>query len=266
MKLRIFVVVNALVLVSAVPAAAQSVSTPEASGSSTIAQPAPVAPTPRHTGLVAMTKGLFSDFTHLPSKENLYWAASGGAIALSLHPLDAKVSRQVRGNDTADAIFRPGRIIGAFPTVFGASAAVYAIGRISDKPEVSHLGMDLLRAIALSSILTEAIKVSTHRERPDSSNHFSFPSGHASDTFAVATALERHLGWKYSIPAFLFSSYVAASRLPSNRHWLSDVAFGAAVGVIAGRTVGSHERHTPVVPITPVVTDHGVALVHNRAW
>ena len=228
-----------------------------------IEQPAPAAPTPRHTGIKAMFKGLGEDFKHLPSKENLLWAGVGGAAALAVHPLDDKVSRQAIGNTTADTIFKPGRIVGAFPTVFGASAVVYAIGRIRDEPEVSHLGMDLLRAIAVSTALTQAIKYSTRRERPDLSTRNSFPSGHAADTFAVATALQRHLGWRYSIPAYLFASYVAGSRLPANRHWLSDVVFGGAVGVIAGRTVGSHERHASVAPVS---VPGGMALLYSRAW
>ena len=33
------------------------------------------------------------------------------------------------------------------------------------------------------------------------------------------------------------ASYVAASRLAENKHFLSDVVFGAAVGLAAGRTV-----------------------------
>jgi hypothetical protein len=33
------------------------------------------------------------------------------------------------------------------------------------------------------------------------------------------------------------ASYVAASRVQMKRHYLSDVAFGAALGIVAGRTV-----------------------------
>ena len=118
----------------------------------------------------------------------------------------------------------------------------------------------------MSSLVTHGIKYTTRRERPDLSGKTSFPSGHAADTFAVATALERHLGWRYAIPGYLFASYVAASRLPANRHWLSDVVFGAAVGTIAGRTVGSHEREHPLLPVSPVSVPGGMALVYSRAW
>jgi hypothetical protein len=40
-------------------------------------QPAGPPPTPRHTGIKAMTKHLVTNFTYLPSMENLYWAGAG---------------------------------------------------------------------------------------------------------------------------------------------------------------------------------------------
>lgn len=87
--------------------------------------------------------------------------------------------------------------------------------------------------------------------------------GHAADTFAFATALERHLGWRFAVPAYVFSSYVAASRLPANRHWLSDVVFGSAVGIIAGRTVTATEASKYPVAIT-AVPGGGVAVMVTR--
>ena len=69
---------------------------------------------------------------------------------------------------------------------------------------MSHVGMDLIQALAVSEFMTQTLKHITNRERPDQSNNTSFPSGHAADTFAFATALERHLGW--STPCLLTSS------------------------------------------------------------
>ena len=82
------------------------------------------------------------------------------------------------------------------------------------------------------------------RERPDGSGANSFPSGHAADTMAFATALERHFNWKFYMPAYAAATYVAISRLHDNRHFASDVAAGAAVGIIAGRTV-TRTGHRP---------------------
>jgi hypothetical protein len=235
---------------------------PPADGSAGAQQPSGPPATPRHTGVKAMLKGLVSDVGHLPSKENLAWAAAGGGMALAAHPFDDDVHDALVGNDTADAIFKPGQILGQFATLMTAASATYIIGRAKDEPRVSHVGMDLIRSIAISEGLTQSIKYTVRRERPDGSSKNSFPSGHAADTFAVATALERHLGWRFAGPAYALASYVAISRLPANRHWLSDAVFGSAVGVIAGRTVTSRESQES--PFHVALIHGGAAIVYVR--
>jgi len=226
-------------------------------------QPAGPPPTPRHTGIKAMAKHVVTNFKYLPSMENLYWAGAGGGLALAAHPFDDNVNEALVGNDTAEKIFKTGEILGELGTLLGSASAVYAVGRIKDQPKVSHLGMDLIEALAMSEALTQTIKYTTRRERPDGSGKNSFPSGHAADTFAFATALERHLNWKFSVPAYIFSSYVAMSRLPANRHWLSDAVFGSAVGIIAGRTVTSHESERPY-PVAVTIVPGGAAIMYVR--
>jgi hypothetical protein len=227
-----------------------------------IPQPAGPPPTPRHTGIKAMLTGLVTDVEHLPSRENLMWVGIGGGLALAAHPFDKRVNRELVGHTRAENFFKPGEVIGELGTLLGGASAVYAIGRLKDEPKVSHVGMDLIQALALSEGLTQTLKYTTRRERPDHSGRNSFPSGHAADTFAFATALERHLGWRFAGPAYVFASYVAVSRLPANRHWLSDAVFGAAVGIIAGRTVTSREAHP--YPVAVVYVPGGAAVVFSR--
>src|SRR5262245_8278867 len=226
-----------------------------------ITQPAGPPPTPRHTGIKAMVKDLASDVAHLPSRENLFWVAVGGGLALAAHPFDDNVNRSLVGSNAADKFFKAGEVLGELGSLLGSATAIYVVGRAKDQPKVSHVGMDLIEAIAVSEGVTQALKFTTRRERPDGSGRNSFPSGHAADTFAFATALERHLGWKGAVPAYIFSSYVAISRLPANRHWLSDAVFGSAVGIIAGRTVTRHGREFPIVP---EAVPGGVAIVYVR--
>jgi len=224
-------------------------------------QPAGPPPTPRHTGIKAMVKGLGSDFTHLPSKENLFWVSIGGGLALAVHPADESVNQAMVNSDFAHDFFKFGSYLGELYTLLPAAITVYTVGRAKDEPKVSHTGMDLLRSLAVSETLVNALKYTTRRQRPDGSGKNSFPSGHASDTFAFATALERHLGWKGAIPAYILSSYVAVSRLPDNRHWLSDVVFGSSIGIIAGRTVTRHGREFPVAFAT---VPGGAAILYVR--
>src|SRR5262245_26162571 len=74
-------------------------------------QPAGPPPTPRHTGIKAMSKHLVTNFKYLPSKENLLWAGAGGGLALAAHPFDDDVNRELVGNDTAENIFKTGEIL-----------------------------------------------------------------------------------------------------------------------------------------------------------
>jgi hypothetical protein len=232
-----------------------------ASAGQVIQKPEGPAPTPRHTGIKAMVKDLGQDVIHLPSKENLFWAGVGGGLALAAHPADDNVNESLVNSDFAHNFFLPGKYLGSLPVLLGAATTTYIVGRTKDEPKVSHVGMDLIQALLISELMTQTLKHATNRERPDGSDDTSFPSGHAADTFAFATAFERHMGWKYAVPAYVFSSYVAISRLPANRHWLSDAVFGSAVGIIAGRTV---TRHGAAFPVAVTAVPGGAEVVYVR--
>jgi membrane-associated phospholipid phosphatase len=151
-----------------------------------------------------MLKGLLINFGNLPSKENFFLAGVGGGLALAAHPADDNVNAHLLGKGWAENVFTPGAIMGNGLTLLGAAATVYAVGRVKDELKVSHVGMDLLRSLAVAEGVTQTVKYTVRRERPDGSGRNSFPSGHAADTFAFATALERHLGWRGAVPAYVF--------------------------------------------------------------
>jgi membrane-associated phospholipid phosphatase len=223
--------------------------------------PAGPPPTPEHTGFLAMIKGLGHDVMHLPSRENLLWVGIGTGLSLAAHPLDPHANDALSGN-TLNKVFAPGAVLGQSYTLLGIASTVYAVGRINGEPTVSHTGMDLIRSVAVAEFMTESLKYTVRRERPDGSGANSFPSGHAADTMAFATALERHFGWRYAVPAYVVASYVAMSRLHDNVHYLSDVTAGAAVGIIAGRTVTRHGRAN--FPVTVMTVPGGAAVMYVR--
>lgn len=248
---------------SAAVAAQQTEPPKEAPAGSDAPAEAKKPPTPPHAGVRALLDGLKEDFLHLPSAPNLYIAIAGGGLALAAHPADQNFNRRlISHDDLVNTAFEPGKIVGQTPVMMGAAIATYVYGRGTDQPKVSHIGMDLLRAQIVDQALTEALKLSTHRERPNHSNHQSFPSGHASITFASATVIERHLGWRESLLGYSIAAYVAASRLHDNRHYLSDVLFGAAVGALSGRAVTQHGReHWTLVPVN---VPGGAAIMATR--
>ena len=104
--------------------------------------------------------------------------------------------------------------------------------------------------------------------RPDATNDHSFPSGHTVLGFVGAELVRMNYGWAWGLGAYVVASGVAFMRVYSGRHWVSDVLFGAGLGIlgahvgewlleptkrlfnIAPLTVGKEKKevHTSVVP------------------
>ena len=220
-------------------------------------------PTPSHTGIHALFSGLVDDVKHLPSRPNLYIAGIGGGLAAGVHPVDTTLNERLLSHDTlVTNLWKPGHIVGNDFVQMGLAMATFAYGRLTDAPKASHFGMDLLRAQIIAAALTEGIKYAVGRERPDHTGDPAFPSGHAALTFATATVIERHLGWKMAGLGYAVAAYVSTSRLHDNVHYASDVVFGAAVGTISGRTVTQHGRNDWT--LVPVRAPGGAALMLVR--
>ena len=145
----------------------------------------------------------------------------GLGTSLALHPLDTPISTsrfntELWENPRLDQTFEGGELLGGALFQVGGAFATYAVGKLAGKSGLAELGRDLVRAQILVQGVTQSIKYAVGRTRPDASSHTSFPSGHSSGSFATATVLQRHYGWKVGIPAYGVASYIAASRLSEN--------------------------------------------------
>jgi membrane-associated phospholipid phosphatase len=204
-------------------------------------------PTLARPSLIRPFTDVLGDIRRLPNRTNAEFLVVGLALAAGAHRADADVTEDFGG--TRHTFFRPGATIGSTPFELGSGFATYAIGRSLNKPGVMSLGSDLIRAQVMAEILTVGIKEGTRRARPEGSG-FSFPSGHTSAAFASATVIQQHYGWKFGVPSYALAAYVGASRVEMRKHYLSDVAFGAVIGIVAGRTVKIGHQHTfMMVPI-----------------
>jgi membrane-associated phospholipid phosphatase len=89
-------------------------------------------------------------------------------------------------------------------------------------------------ALAVTTLLTTTLKVITREERPDHSNRLSFPSGHASASFTIAT-MESHFHRNEAPLWFLGAGLIAASRVRLRRHYAHDVLAGGLLGYAVAR-------------------------------
>ena len=80
------------------------------------------------------------------------------------------------------------------------------------------------------------LKRTIDRTRPDG-GRYSFPSGHTSSSVTFATVMHKAYGPWVGVPLYGLSALVAMERLDDGEHWISDVVFGAALGLVVGHTV-----------------------------
>jgi len=165
---------------------------------------------------------------------------AGGGAALIGHVWDDDLAGELETNVRLNNAMEPGHTYGSFAVQAAIGIGLYTGGRVAGKRGIAVTGADIMRAQILGQVYVQALKFTVQRERPDGSNSLSFPSGHSASAFATATVLQRHYGWKVGIPATIAAAYVATARVHDNKHYLSDVIFGGAIGVAAQRTVMLH--------------------------
>ncbi len=102
---------------------------------------------------------------------------------------------------------------------------------------------------------SEALKHIFPERRPDNSDNKSFPSGHASVSFAAAATLQNRYGWQVGLPAQLVAAFVAVSRVEARKHHWYDVAAGAGIGEASGFLLTS--KRDASVRVMPFGDTHG---------
>jgi membrane-associated phospholipid phosphatase len=214
----------------------------------------------------ASVGGLFVDLWHdlprlvLPS--NLVILGAGGTGAIAIEGSDPRLVHSAVKSEELGELFRGGSYPGSGWFQITGAVGTYVAGRVSGNAKVLAIGNDLVQAQILNTVLTSGVKFAAHRTRPDG-GHNSFPSGHTSSSFASAAVLARHFGWKVKIPAYGLATYVATARVQENHHYVSDVVFGAALGLVSGRTVTVGKGATQF-QVVPAVVSGGAGVFLTR--
>jgi membrane-associated phospholipid phosphatase len=127
------------------------------------------------------------------------------------------------------------------PMSIGAPIAVLGLGLIQKDSSLKSNGIIMLEALFVNAFTTTALKLAFKRDRPfvtypyldkqADAGSYSFPSGHTSSAFALATSMSLAFPkWYVIAPVFLYASAAGYSRMHLGVHYPSDVLAGAIVG------------------------------------
>jgi hypothetical protein len=145
-------------------------------------------------------------------------------------------------------------------------SGILTYGMLSKKEKCVSTALLGLESFLLASMFTRVPKLLIGRQRPDNWEGYgpytfkgpfqgtSFPSGHTTASFAVASVIAtqyRDIKW-VPVAAYSVATLAGLSRVYDNRHWLSDVAGGAVVGTIVGNFVSRRVPNSKlnIVPVS----------------
>lgn len=119
--------------------------------------------------------------------------------------------------------------------------SVYALNAAGIKGKNNFKDRTIIAATSylLVSGSVMGIKSLTKVQRPDGSSFNSFPSGHTATAFAGAELLwqeYKDVSVLYGISGFLVAAGTGYFRMYNDRHWLTDVAAGAGIGILCTKT------------------------------
>jgi membrane-associated phospholipid phosphatase len=153
------------------------------------------------------------------------------------------------------------------PTILAIVAGLGAFGIAANSPRERETSVMLVEAVLTSEIWADVLKMASRRERPrqvedghaadwegpsilfesdnpDAGGFKSFPSGHATGMWAMATILAHQYPAHGVVPVLSYGTALAMSysRMAVRAHWLSDVVVGGLIGYGCARQVLSAHR------------------------
>jgi membrane-associated phospholipid phosphatase len=186
-----------------------------------------------------------------------YWAIFGAAAGILISQ-DHRISQALPNSNDQRAAGAWGSRIGAAYSLLPISAGIYFLGSGTKDERLRETGILAFEALASTTIIETVLKAATRRERPleaDGHGHFfsnqgsvwnaSFPSGHAINSFALASVIAHEYKHKKIVPilAYTLAGTVVLSRMAAQRHFASDVVVGSAMGWFTGTYIYG-KRHS----------------------
>jgi membrane-associated phospholipid phosphatase len=192
-------------------------------------------------------KAIWTSPAHTAKSDIKWWAIFGGTTA-ALIATDHWTIKQLPNNNAQVSVSTWGSRFGSAYSVIPISAGFYFIGTGRHDERLRETGLIAFETLIDANLVGEAIKLVANRARPleadgrgrfeDSPNgrwNSSFPSGHAINTWALASVIAH----EYPKPvvyilAYGLASTVVMARVGARQHFPGDVLAGGAMGWFMG--------------------------------
>ncbi len=197
--------------------------------------------------------GIWTSPLRLRSRDALWLVPVAGATAVAIH-YDARAQQELGIDksriDTSNTISQ----FGSTYATLGAGGALYVVGRLTHNDHLAETGRLGTEAVIDATLVAEALKLATNRERPDEGNGTggfwahgtrtfsdSFPSGHAIGSWALARVIASEYPNKLTqFGVYAFATAISVSRVTSRKHFPSDALAGSVFGYLIGGYVVRH--------------------------
>jgi PAP2 superfamily len=212
----------------------------------------------------------------------LTWTWGGARTAFSLPTLtyllpaaaiiggasvaDQEVQAHFTGQDEDDALARAGTSYAML--YYGpVQAGLYIAGELSDDARLSATSKKAFASLLGAQSVIQPLKHLTRRYRPDRSNRLSFPSADVGAASSLIPAVYTGYGLVPATAAAASAAFIGFCRMYGNKHHLSDVLAGYAIGLGWGLLVETYQRrHSPWV-VLPMSDGHTmVGLAFHLRW
>jgi hypothetical protein len=197
--------------------------------------------------------------------------ALGASIAaFADRPVRAALRPMPEHDPSSDAPLLGVARFASAPELVLGSLTLYGAGRMLSHRGFADAGYHSAEAIVVSGAVTQMLKGLIGRERPYASDgrpgqfavgrgftdrrYASFPSGHTTASFALASVLTSEMTRRAHVPAWRKwvvgslayggAALVGTSRVYDDAHWVSDVVVGAGVGTLTGLIL-TRRAHAP---------------------
>jgi hypothetical protein len=206
-------------------------------------------------GLVHDLGYVLSSPARMDGRDALWTAAVLGGTAV-LYANDEQILtnfRRNRGNEIYDTVLWPGRHwepIGFMGRTNPVYFSTLVIGYALDVRLLREVPAEILESHAIAGGIRNGFKFIVGRRHPfenggteskdsfDPGHGTSFPSGHSSVDFELATILAHHTPWKpLRVVWYAAATSLVLQRLDANAHWPSDVMISAVSGALIANTV-----------------------------